>query len=219
MERYSYVVNRYPESPFAPKSQHKIAVIYDRDLNDPEKAVYSYSAFFFMYPGSPEEPEAREELAGLYSRNGEYRLALEEYQRLYEAQPEKRQKFQYLIAMEYIKMNDFRQARVELVELNNIVTNPGVSPRIRLHIANTYYIEGRNREALERYDDVISRFPQNEAAKEAMMQKAKIYEEEGRTALAMKALVALEADGDASLRPMVERLRKRLDARAAREMR
>lgn len=186
-ERYAFVVTRYPASAFAPESQLRIARMY-ASLKDTERAEYAYSALFFLFPESQQALAGREELAALFSGNGEYMKAIEEYQRLFQALPESRQKFQYLIAMEYIKMNDFVQARAELNELNETVTNPGVSPKIRLHIAETYYLEGSYRKALERYDDLISRFPENEAAIEAMLGKATIYEEEGAYDSALRTL-------------------------------
>lgn len=191
-ERYAFVVTKYPGSAYAPESQLRIARIYVR-LDDIKRAEYAYSALFFLYPESPQAISGREELAALYSGNGEYMSAIEEYQRLFQALPESRQRFQYLIAMEYIKMNDFVQARAELNELNDIVTNPGLSPKIRLHIAETYYLEGSYREALAKYDDLIRRYPENEAAVEAMLGKALIYEEEGAYGQAVKALVDARA--------------------------
>lgn len=190
--RYAFVVTRYPGSAFAPQGQIKIARIYSR-LHDHEKAGYAYSALFFMYPGSAEALVGREELAALHSVDGEHMKAIEEYQRLFQALPASRQKFQYLIAMEYIRMNDFVQARAELKELNKIASNPGLSPRIRLHIAETYYLEGSYREALGRYDDVIRRFPENDAAVEAMLGKAVIFEEEGAFGKAIEVLEEVRA--------------------------
>ena len=192
IERYSYVVTRYPESELAPKSQLKAASNYDKDLKDDEKAIAAYSALFFMYPDSAETVEGREALAELYSGKGEHRSSIEEYQRLYESVPASRQRFQYLIAMEYMRMGDLRQARAELVELNNIVANPGLSPRIRMHIAETYHIEGMYSEALRRYDEIIGRFPESQAAEEAAMAKAAIYEDEGSYAEALRVLYALK---------------------------
>lgn len=186
--RYAFVVTKYPGSRFAPESQLRIAGIYSR-LNEFDKAEYAYSALFFMYPESQEALVGREELAMLHSRNREHMKAIEEYQRLFQSLPSNRQRFQYLIAMEYIKMNDFTQARAELVELNNMMGNPALSPRIRLHIAESYYLEGSYNKALEKYDDVIARFPENEAAIEARLAMARIFEEEGDF---KKAIASLE---------------------------
>lgn len=192
-QRYAFVVTRYPGSAYAPQSQLKIARIYSSRLQDYEKAEYAYSALFFMYPASAESLAGREELAALHSSKGEHMKAIEEYQRLFQALPGSRQKFQYLMAMEYIGMNDFVQARAELEELVKIAGNPGLSPRIRLHIAETYYLEGSYREALGRYDDVIRRFPENDAAVEAMLGKAAIFEEEGSFGKAVKILEEVRA--------------------------
>lgn len=202
---YAIVVARYPGSVYAPQSQLKIARIYGR-TRDYEKAEYAYSALFFMYPGSAEALAGREELAALHSSQGEHMKAIEEYQRLFQALPGSRQRFQYLIATEYIAMNDFAQARAELAELNKITENPGLSPRIRLHIAETYYLEGSYREALVRYDDVIRRFPENDAAVEAMLAKAVIHEEEGSFGKAVEILKEVRAKKKVS--GLDERIRK-----------
>lgn len=211
-QRYAFVTTRYPGSDYAPESQLKIARIYTR-LEDFKKAEYAYSALFFMYPESAEALAGREELAFLHSQNGEHMKAIEEYQRLFQAVPERRQRFQYLIAMEYINMNDFVQARAELVELNNIVSNPGLSPRIRLHIAETYYLEGSYGQALAKYDDVIRRFPENDAAIEAMLAKARIHEEEGAFQKAVRVLEEVRMKKKMpGLDEKIERLETRMKA-------
>lgn len=193
--KYAFVVTKYPGSRFAPSSQLRIAQIY-RNLDEIDKAEYAYSALFFMYPESGEAIAGREELAALFSRKGEHMKAIEEFQKLFQASPEGRQRYQYLIAMEYIKKNDFVQARAELKELNDIVTNPGLSPRIRLHIAETYYLEGSYGQAITKYDDVIARFPENDAAVEAILAKARIFEEEGALRKAVEALEEAKAKKD-----------------------
>lgn len=212
IDQYSYVVSRFGGSAYAPRSQYKIGVIYDRNLSDEKKALNAYSALFFMYPASAEAALARHDVAKIYSRKGEYRKAVEEYQKLLEERPGEQEKVQYLIAMEYVKMNDFRQARIELTELLDKVSNPAVAPKILFQIANTYYIEGKMQKALSGYDEIISKYPETDAAIDARFGKAKALDEEGRLEEALSILRGLEGQypNSEALNKSIELIEKRL---------
>lgn len=180
IDRYSYIAGKYAATPYGPKSQYRIGYIYHRHLKDSQSAIYVYNSIFFLYPESPDATAARLDLAGIYSEGADHMAAIEEYQKLLKNEPESKHKYQYLIAMEYLMMNDFRQARIELVELSNIISNPNLIPDIRFQIANIYYIEGNFTEAMKRYDEVVLKYPGHGAAVEALFGKAKALDESGR---------------------------------------
>ena len=52
LERYSQVVDKDPESAYAESSQYRIAVIYNNELRETEKAAQAYRKFNTLFPKS-----------------------------------------------------------------------------------------------------------------------------------------------------------------------
>jgi len=191
LSQYQYVVDKHPESVAAPTSQYRIAQIYNHNLGDRKKALEAYSTLYFMYPNAPETIDARVDLAVIYASNSEHRLAIEQYQKLLTERPSQYAKFQYLIAMEYIMLNDFKQARVEFIELLSRASGELV-PEVEYQIANTFYIEGNLDDAMERYRKLIANHPESPFALNAKLGIAKSLSETGMLSEAMAVLKELK---------------------------
>jgi TolA-binding protein len=193
IENYNRVFDSFPESPYAPRSQYKIGLIYSLYLSDFQKAMKAYSTLFYMYPVSPEVVLARMDRARVFTSLGDHWNAIEEYQWLMENGPaDRRDRFQYNIAVEYLKMNDFGQARVELMELLSSMPSTPLAPECNYQLANIYYLEGYLEEAIEAYDEVISKFQGHWVSLEAKLGKATVLEEAGRLKEALRVLKELE---------------------------
>lgn len=188
---YSRVVSEYQGSPYAPKSQYRIAVLYDRHLSDRKRAMDAYSTLLFLFPESPEAWLSREDMAGIYSRAGEHLKAIEEYEKLAKANPDESGRIKYLIAIEYFKMNDFRQSRIELMGLLEGDPDPELVRKARHQIAYTYYVEGDTEKAIKAFDSIINDDPVSPMAAEALLGKAKALEEADRLAEALELLEGL----------------------------
>jgi TolA-binding protein len=193
IDGYSRVVDLFPESPYAPKSHYKIGLIYSRYLDDVPRAMEAYSTLLYMYPSSPEVIAARMDRARVFSSREENWNAIEEYQWLLENGPRDRQdRFRYNIAMEYVKMNDFEQARIELEDLISAMPSTPLLPELHYQLANTYYLQGSLEEAIRAYDGVISEFKAHRVGLEARLGKAAALEEAGRLKEALALLKELE---------------------------
>lgn len=211
---YADVVNNHRDSAYAPKSQLRIATIYNRHLNDAKKATDAYTALFLMYPKAVEALSGMEDMAGIYSSAGEHGKSVEVYQRLKTEIAAEAERFQFMIASEYIKMNDFHQARIELKDILASSSNQALSATIRLKLADTYYIEGDARQAIGAYDEVMTLFPESDAAMEAMLGKAASLLEAGKKAEALKTLSELELKSPeaAPVKAGIKRIRARVAA-------
>ncbi|MBI5827690.1 MAG: tetratricopeptide repeat protein [Deltaproteobacteria bacterium] len=210
LSKYSEVVSRHQSSAYGPKSQYMIASIQNRRFNDRQKAIESYSILIYIYPESTEAVRARADLAELYSGANDHRKAIEEYGAILRSGPPDAKRYVYAIAMEYVKMNDLRQARLELKGLLDS-SGPGPIPQIKFDIANTYYIEGDLKEALSWYDAVISEAPEGRLKIEARFGKARALEEAGRLNEALAIYRALSGDypNQEALRTRMEWIEKR----------
>jgi len=172
--QYSYVVNKHPESSYAPKSQYKIAYIYNKYLGERKKALDAYATLYYMYPGSAETADAREDIAQLYSDLGDHRKAIAHYQRLMVEKPGESQRFHFAVASEYMAMNDLAQARVEFSELLKTTGSHTLIPRIYFNMGGMSYVEGKTSEAVEWYDRLLTKYPKDPFALEAKFYKARV---------------------------------------------
>jgi TolA-binding protein len=190
---YSRLISTFPESPYVPGSQYKIALIHNLYLDDVSGAMKLYSELLYLYPNSPEAALARADRARIFSGIGDHLSAIEEYQWLLEKGPnEKSDDFRYNLAMEYIRINDFGQARVELEELLSTAPFTPLAPQSYYQLANTYYLEGSLEKAIAAYDVVVSKFPGHGVSLEARLSKAAALEEAGRLKEALSLLKELE---------------------------
>lgn len=210
---YSNIVNKYPESPYAPASQYKIGLINHLYMADIRKAMNAYATLMLLYPDSKEVALARSDLADIYIHKGDYRKALGEYQWLVKnTGGAKRDNFQYQIAMAYLKLTDIKQARIELQEVIKSSLNSPLGPKVYYEIANTYYLEAHYKEAIKAYELVASLYPNSQYAYEAQLGKAVCIEETGNLAEAVELYKELEKSY-----PNPGVIKIRLDAIEARE--
>ncbi len=195
LEHYARFVDLYPESEFAPKSQYMIGYILSHHLARPDEAMDSYAMVVNLYPESPYTVKAREDMARLYSLRGDHRAAITQYDWLIKnGAKEKRPEYRYSTALEYIKMNEFKQARVELEELLKDDASPDMTPRILYQIANTYYLEGSLEKAISVYDRIIEEHKEHPVYIEARLGKASVLEKQGSLREALGLLTELERE-------------------------
>lgn len=211
--KYEYVAETWKSSPYAPKSKYRVAYTYNRHLGDEKRATDAYLALYFLYPGSREAVQAREDLAGIYSERGEHSKAIEEYQWVLEKRPAREQRYRHLIAMEYIKLGDTAQARIELKELLALPLGEELATETYFQIANTYYIEGDNKNAIKAYDELILKFPDHRLSLDARLNKARILEEEEELMDALLILRGLEEryPNRDVITNLIKHIEKRLD--------
>ncbi|MBI5235648.1 MAG: tetratricopeptide repeat protein [Deltaproteobacteria bacterium] len=214
ISQYSYVLGKYPASRSAPTSQYRIAYIYNKHLNDKKKALEAYSTLLLIYPSSAFVADALSDMATIYSQADDHAKSIEFYQRLLKERREGRDEVQYLIATEYILLNDFKQAHIELMELLKSGASARLTPNVYLQIANVYYIEGRHNEAVEWYGKAADGFPDTDAGHEAGLGVARALNESGRPLESLAALKAMESQAGyknkGSARALAETIEKRL---------
>jgi TolA-binding protein len=213
LRKYAYIANNFQASPSAPKSRYKMAFIYRNSLLDRKEAIETYKTLIFLYPQSAEAVSARKDLAKLYSEIGEYSKALAQEQWLYKQGYLNENQFKYMLAMHYVRINDFKQARIEFESLKSNAGDKEIVQEAYFQHASTYFLEGDSKKAIEAYDDVLSRFPTHKAALDMKFNKAKALEEFGKPLEALELLVSIrgahpnKAVVDSSIEAIRDRLR------------
>jgi len=189
---YYRVIESHPESKYTPMSYYKIGLTYHRFLGNREKAIDIYSTLFFLHPDSPASDLAREDRAKIFSSQEKHRRAIEDYDILLQSStPEKMAEYQYLIALEYISINDFMQARIEFNEILAREVDKSLLPEIYYNIATTYYLEGSLDDAIETFDKVITDYPRTKLTIEARLSKGIALGEAGYLDEAINELMLL----------------------------
>ncbi|VAV84086.1 hypothetical protein MNBD_DELTA01-726 [hydrothermal vent metagenome] len=178
---YRIFVEDFPESEFAPEAQYKIGVVYDSHLKNITKALDAYSMLLYLYPGSPEATLAREQRAKVYSSWGRHRESIAEYAWMLEYGSEERAGgYRYNIALEYIKMGDYGQARIELDELIKSAPPEKLLSNAYYQVATALQLGGNYSGAVEAYDLFIEKFPGHKLTSDALLHKATVLEQSGK---------------------------------------
>jgi len=190
---YRIFVEDYPDSELAPQAQYKIGVVYDRHLKNGARAMDAYSMLLYLFPGSPEAALAREERAKLYSGWGRHRDSIAEYAWMLEyGAQDKADLYRYNIALEYIKMGDYGQARIELDELIKSAPSTVLLPEVYYQIAAALQLGGDYSAAVAAYDDFIDKFPGHSLEADAWLHKATVLEQSGKLKEAVELLIKLK---------------------------
>ncbi len=213
IDGYNKVISGFPGTPLAARSQYRIATVYNQMMRDRPRALEAYTTVRYMYPKSPEARLAAADMAGIYSLEGDHKKAIEEYQALLDAPPDQSLKYRRLIAGEYVKMNDFRQARIEYEELAaSSDLPPELLPRILFDKAGTYYMAGESGKAIDAFDEVIRKYPSDPVALEARFGKGNALAEAGRVSEALAVMKGLKGEypNEWVLEKRIEWLKNRL---------
>ena len=194
---HTRVLKKYPTSKLAPESLFKIGYIYYHYLDDIEMAMKTYDELAFLYPESDMLASAAKERGEIYSTLGKHWKAVEEYEWLLtRSGGTERDGYQYLIAMEYFKMNDFKQARIEFAEIEDNNNEDGLAPEILFRIATSYYLEKNLTGSLKAYKEVVRRFPDHPLAFQSNINIAQVYSDAGRLKEAKELLLKLKTNSD-----------------------
>jgi TolA-binding protein len=191
------LLKKYPDSKLAPQSIFKIAYIYYHYLDDIEMAMKAFDELAFLYPESDKLIDAAKERGEIYSTLAKHWKAVEEYEWLLtRAAPLERDGYQYLIAMEYFKMNDFNQARIEFADIKDDTNTTELMPEIHFRIATSFYLEKNLAKSLTAYKEVVKKFPKHPLAFQSNVNIAQIYSDADRLTEAKELLIRLKAQSD-----------------------
>ena len=195
IKAHSELIDRYPQSPLAPESLFKKGHIYYRYLDEIEKAIKTFDELAYLYPESSKLANAARDKGAIYSALVEHWKAVKEYEWLLEgAGDEEIDTYQYLIGMEYFKMNDFRQARIEFTEIVQKSPESPLAPDIRFRIASSFYLEKNLTESLAAYKLMTELFPDHPLALESSVNITQVLADAGRFSEALVELKKLKAD-------------------------
>ncbi len=205
IKTHSTVVKKHPASQLAPESLFRKGHIYYRYLNNIEMAMKAYHELALLYPESEKLVDAAKDRGEIYSTLGKHWKAVQEYEWLLtRAGPSERDGYQYLIAMEYFKMNDFKQARIEFTETLNTNSSTSLAPEIHFRIATSFYLEKNLAESLKAYKVVVEKFPDHPLAFQSSIAVAQVYADADRLTEAIELLKRLKTKSNKSENELID---------------
>lgn len=205
IKTHTNLLKKYPDSQLAPESLFRKGHIYYRYLDNIEMAMKAYHELALLYPESAKLVDAAKDKGEIYSTLGKHWKAVQEYEWLLtRSRPSERGDFQYLIAMEYFKMNDFKQARIEFAEILNTNSATTLAPEIHFRIATSFYFEKNLTESLAAYKLVIEKFPDHALAFQSNINIAQVYADADKLTEAIELLKRLKTKSNKNENELID---------------
>ena len=179
-EQFRKVVERHPNSSYAPRARFLIGEAFYRDAEF-EKAAKEFEAFMAFYP--------RHEIADLV----QYRYAMTYYDQI---KPIEQDQGLAAKAMEQFKklVKDYPESRYATDALAKIDICRGRLAQKELFIANYYYNLGNPSAARQRLELILKDYPRTLVIPETLFLLAEVNVREGRTSDAVALLRRLAAE-------------------------
>lgn len=174
----------YPSSPRAAQALYYSANICLYNLNDIDKAVELLLEIVDKYPGNRISTEAGL-LAGeiIMEKIGDYERALLFYDRFLKKNAllssADRQRVMHRVSKCLIELRRFNAAMDELEKLYKNGEDRSIKESALFDIAWINFLLGRNREAIKRFEEFLSKFPDSPRIMDAKLWMAYCLEEEG----------------------------------------
>jgi outer membrane protein assembly factor BamD len=177
---FTKIVERYPDSPFAPRARFLTGEAYYREAEFP-KAIREFDLFMSFYP--------RHEIADLV----QYRLAMAYYDQM---KPIEQDQVPTTRAIEQFKklVKDYPESRYATDALARIDICRGRLAQKELWVANWYFTPGNPGGARQRLELILREYPRTLVVPETLWLLAEVNLREGKTAEATDLLQRLAAE-------------------------
>jgi outer membrane protein assembly factor BamD len=179
-QNFKKIVERYPDSPFAPRARFLGGEAYYREAEF-AKAIREFDLFMSFYP--------RHEIADLV----QYRLAMAYYDQM---KPIEQDQVPTGKAVEQFKklVKDYPESRYATDALARIDICRGRLAQKELWVANYYFTQGNPGGARQRLELVLKEYPRTLVIPETLWLLADVNVREGKTAEATALLQRLAAE-------------------------
>jgi outer membrane protein assembly factor BamD len=177
---FKKIVERYPDSPFAPRARFLIGEAYYREAEFPN-AIREFDLFMSFYP--------RHEIADLV----QYRLAMAYYDQM---KPIEQDQVPTTRAIEQFKklVKDYPESRYATDALARIDICRGRLAQKELWVANWYFSQGNPGGARQRLELILKEYPRTLVVPETLWLLAEVNMREGKAGEATELLQRLAAE-------------------------
>lgn len=213
---YKAVVDRYPNDPRIIPVVVKMAELESMVFTRPEKSLQLYDEMIARWPLEGASVDAYKGKGLLLMGEERYQEAIEVFSivtKHFSSHPNWVW-FQHQIALCYIKLRDFRQARVELEKaLDGIKDGDARLAQVAFDYAETFFYDGKYGQAAIIYQKVSVAFPQSDYGTLSKLMMLECYTELHDTANASrleKELRETPIMNDPALRERLDQLTERL---------
>lgn len=179
-QNFTKIVERYPESPFAPRARFLLGEAYYREAEF-AKAIKEFEVFMSFYP--------RHQIADLV----QYRLAMGYYDQM---KPIEQDQSVTTKAIDQFKalVKEYPESRYATDALAKIDVCRGRLAQKELWVANYYFTQGNPGAARQRLELILKEYPRTLVVPETLWLLAEVNMREGKTGEATELLQRLSAE-------------------------
>lgn len=162
VREYENIFTRDPNSELGLKSLRQAARLADYELKDFQKALALYEKLLLLSPDPEERVQIQKTIADVYfDKLNDYKSSVREYNELLTlaVPPELQVDARLRIAKSHYYLSEFYQAETEARRTMNMATSEEQKFEIELFMANIFFNTQRVDEALQKYRDLLTKFP------------------------------------------------------------
>ena len=209
---YQQLSQDYAATPQAPEALYRLARIEQYNRQNLRKALLWYLRLEKAYPDNPLVHATRRESARISKYSlGDFAQAISFYERLLLSGDENGDRYLFEIADCYFQLGNYVQARIELEILGENYPDSPLLVEALYRKGGLLVLEGRNKEAGETWTALVERYPESIYRSQAEFDLAKLLEEDGRLAEALKKYQEIDDFPQPQLlEEKIEHLKKRI---------
>ncbi len=182
---YQQILGKNPQDQQKQQILLLLGDLYANGLGETVKGLDIYQQCVEVDPYSELALKAHLKRAEIFERKGLSQKLVEEYAVIYKYFPQA--KYRLHLGEAFIANKDYEQARVELRKfLDDSEMPQQLKNRVLFDIGESFFLEGKPKEALKFYFEFLEQAPESELAPEVKLRIASCFEEMGRLGMAHK---------------------------------
>jgi len=193
---YAKILKDHPDSPHCDYVQYQLAAAYLKK-NDYDSAIRSFKLLAKNYPRSELLDDAAYSLGLAYFKKGDDLAGLETFSRFQKEFRDSKLAGEalYMLGLTFLnqgKVNEALSVFGDILRLN--IQDAGLLQKAEYGIADCYYKLGREKEALDRFKLLRSRYPDSKLTSQVLWWLGQYYYEHGDLNLAARYFNSLAGD-------------------------
>lgn len=180
VKSYEDMVNRFPQSDYAPQALYQIGLLYEKEMKEYREAIKYFEKCAIDYPTTSYAASSYYRIGQIYENNlNDFDGALMTYQRItkdffkFQIAVDARLRIQQIYETKTKEPHKALEAYAELI--NNYPENKKM-PEILMNLAKFHRERGDNENAIKTYEQMIEKFPKEKGAIDAFNEIAAIHE-------------------------------------------
>jgi TolA-binding protein len=195
IRNWEIILSSWPKSRYADQALHRIGTTYYAELDQPDRALDSFSRLVKDYPDSQYAPQDEFLVAEIYRSQRQFAKALAEYYRFLHKFPEdgRAPEVWYNMITCLFEVGQYDAMRTQAQDMMKKFPNSAFTPDCIFWIGESYYLEKDYAKAMSNFRDYLKKYPSGTMAYKAWLSLARSLEESEQLQEAIKLYQQLQA--------------------------